>query len=137
MTPLLLDTCALIWIAAGDPISEAAEGALREAAEAGAAVCVSPISTWEVGLLVARGRLALSMPPQAWLGAFLAQPGVELAPMPVDTLVDSSFLPGTPPRDPADRIILATARAVGMRIVTRDRAMLAYARLGHAWAVEC
>lgn len=137
MTSLLLDTCALIWIAAGDPISDAASEALNEVAEQGAAVCVSPISAWEVGLLVARGRLALSMPPQAWLAAFLGQPGVALAPMPVDTLVDSSFLPGAPPRDPADRIILATARAGGMRILTRDREMLAYAREGHAWTIEC
>ncbi|HSF93787.1 MAG TPA: type II toxin-antitoxin system VapC family toxin [Thermohalobaculum sp.] len=137
MTSLLLDTCALIWIAAGDPISEEAQNALREASEEGRAVCVSPISAWEVGLLVARGRLALSMPPQAWLDAFLAQPGAELAPMPVDTLVDSSFLPGSPPRDPADRIVLATARASGMRIMTRDRAMLDYAQQGHAWAMEC
>lgn len=137
MTPLLLDTCALIWVATGEPISGAAEDRLREAAKGSAAVCISPISAWEVGLLVARGKIALSMPPQAWLGAFLAQPGVELAPMPVDTLVDSSFLPGSPPRDPADRIILATARSAGMRILTRDRAMLEYANQGHAWAVEC
>ena len=92
---------------------------------------------WEVGLLVARGRLALSMPPKAWFDAFLAQPGAELAPMPVDTLIESSFLPGAPPRDPADRIVLATARATGMKILTRDRAMLNYAGQGHAWAVEC
>jgi len=137
MTPLLLDTCALIWIAAGDPISDAAQEALREAGAEGDAICISPISAWEVGLLVARGKLALSMPPKTWLDAFLAQPGVELAPMPVDTLVESSFLPGVPPRDPADRIVLATARAAGMRIVTRDRAMLEYARQGHAWALEC
>ena len=57
--------------------------------------------------------------------------------MPVDTLVESSFLPGAPPRDPADRIILAAARSSGLQIVTRDRAILSYAEQGHAWALEC
>jgi len=134
MTPLLLDTCAVIWIAAAAPISEAAKDALCDPETP---AYVSPISAWEVGLLVSRGRLPLSMSPQAWFRAFLEEPGAELAPMVPDTLIDASFLPGEPPRDPADRVILATARAHGMRIVTRDRAILSYAKAGHAWALEC
>ena len=137
MRPLLLDTCAVIWIAAGDSISAEATEALRDASAGKTAIGISPISVWEIGLLVARGRLALSTSPRAWIATVLAQPNVELAKMPPDTLLDSSFLPGEPPRDPADRIILATARAEGMRIVTRDRAMLSYARAGHAEAIAC
>jgi PIN domain nuclease of toxin-antitoxin system len=137
MRPLLLDTCAVIWIAAGDPISDEATAALRDANAGETDIGISPISIWEIGLLVSRGRLALSTSPRAWVSTVLAQPGVTLAEMPPDTLLDSSFLPGEPPRDPADRIILATARAEGMRIVTRDRAMLTYARAGHAEAIAC
>ncbi|MEE8453683.1 MAG: type II toxin-antitoxin system VapC family toxin [Limibaculum sp.] len=137
MRPLLLDTCAIIWIAAGAPISDEATEALRDANTRGVTIGVSPISVWEIGLLVARGRLVLSTSPRAWVSTVLAQPNVALAEMPPDTLIDSSFLPGAPPRDPADRIILATARAEGMRIVTRDRAMLSYARAGHAEAIAC
>ena len=137
MRPLLLDTCAVIWIAAGAPISDEATEVLQDANARGVAIGISPISVWEIGLLVARGRLALSTSPRAWVSTVLAQPDVGLAEMPPDTLIDSSFLPGTPPRDPADRIILATARAEGMRIVTRDRAMLSYARAGHAEAIAC
>lgn len=134
MTPLLLDTCAVIWIAAAAPISDAARNALRDAEMP---AYVSPILALEVGMLVSRGRLPLSMPPKAWCRAFLEEPGADLAPMTSDTLIDASFLPGEPPRDPADRIILATARAHGMRIVTRDQAILSYARAGHAWALKC
>jgi PIN domain nuclease of toxin-antitoxin system len=137
MRPLLLDTCAVIWIAAGVEISAEAAEALRDAESEGSAIGISPISIWEIGLLVSRGRLALSASPRAWVSTVLAQPGVTLAEMPPDTLLDSSFLPGEPPRDPADRIILATARAEGMRIVTRDRAMLSYAQAGHAEAIAC
>ncbi|HUS53512.1 MAG TPA: type II toxin-antitoxin system VapC family toxin [Thermohalobaculum sp.] len=137
MRPLLLDTCAVIWIAAGAEISELAEKALQDAASESAAIAISPISIWEIGLLVARGRLALSTSPRAWIATVLEQPGVTLAGMLPDMLLDSSFLPGEPPRDPADRIILATARAEGMRIVTRDRAMLSYAQAGHAEVIAC
>jgi PIN domain nuclease of toxin-antitoxin system len=137
MRPLLLDTCAVIWIATGAKISEVAEQALRDAESGDTAIGISPISVWEIGLLVSRGRLVLSTSPRAWIATVLAQPNVGLAKMPPDTLLDSSFLPGEPPRDPADRIILATARAEGMRIVTRDRAMLSYARAGHVEAIAC
>lgn len=130
---LLLDTCALIWIAAGETISDAA----RDAVEAAARLSVSPITTWEIGLLVARGRLALTASPQAWVAAILARPEVSLSGLPPDILIGSSFLPGAPPRDPADRIIIATARAHGMRIVTRDRLILDYADAGHVEAISC
>ncbi len=137
MRPLLLDTCAVIWIAAGAAISAEATEVLRNANARGVTIAISPISAWEIGLLVARGRLALSTSPRAWISTVLAQPGVALAEMSPDILLDSSFLPGEPPRDPADRIILATARANGMCIITRDRAMLSYAGAGHAEAIEC
>lgn len=137
MRPLLLDTCAVIWMAAGAPISNAATEALRDARARDIVVRLSPISVWEVGLLVARGRMALSTSPRAWVSTFLAQPQVALAEMSLDTLIDSSFLPGEPPRDPADRIIVATAREHGMCVVTRDRVILDYAAMGHVRALAC
>jgi PIN domain nuclease of toxin-antitoxin system len=134
---LLLDTCATLWIAAGDPIAPAAEQALREAQQAGAALQVSAITAWEIGLLAARGRIALTMTPQAFFAAVLATPGVALAALTPGVLIDSSHLPGAPPRDPADRMVIATARAHGLAVVTRDRAILGYAEAGHVQAVAC
>lgn len=137
MTPLLLDTCAMIWLAAGRPVAAPAAEALSEAHRESEPVLVSPISAWEVGMLVSRGRLALSIPPRRWIERLLSRGGLRLAELPVDVLLDSSFLPGHPPRDPADRIVIATARDRAARILTRDRAILAYAAAGHASALPC
>lgn len=136
---LLIDTCALIWSAAlanGD-----AAGALDEALAAartkGAPVCVSPITAWEIGMLSAKGRLPMPMTPKAWIDRVMALAGLEWAKMPADVLLASSFLPGDLHGDPADRIIVATAREYGMRLVTRDRKILDYAAKGHVMALEC
>jgi PIN domain nuclease of toxin-antitoxin system len=62
---------------------------------------------------------------------------VRLADMSPDLLIAASFLPGKPPRDPADRIIAATARDYGCTLVTRDRALLAYGEQGHIRVLAC
>ncbi|MDX2165811.1 MAG: type II toxin-antitoxin system VapC family toxin [Deltaproteobacteria bacterium] len=137
MTPLLLDTCAAIWLAEDEPIAAAAAEALDAAARSGTSVFVSAMTAWEIGLLVAKQKIVLSMSPEAWFRCLLGVPGVALAAITVEALIASSFLPGTPPRDPADRIIAATARACGYRLVTRDRQLLAYAEQGHLAALAC
>jgi PIN domain nuclease of toxin-antitoxin system len=135
--PLLLDTCAVIWVAEDQPISKRAALALDEAHAADQFVYVSPITAWELGLLVARGRLTTIIKPQLWFERLLDVPNVRLADMSPDLLISSSFLPGKPPRDPADRIIAATAREYGYTLMTRDRLLLDYAEQGHIQAVCC
>jgi PIN domain nuclease of toxin-antitoxin system len=133
--PLLLDTCAAIWIAADEEISERTLNAINRAQETDAPIYVSPITAWEIGLLVSRGRLNLMMPPARWFSRLLQAPGLKLAMMPPDLLIASSFLPGSPPRDPADRILAATVREYDYVLVTRDRPLLEYARQGHIKAL--
>jgi PIN domain nuclease of toxin-antitoxin system len=135
--PLLLDTCAVIWITEDQPISEQAAFALAEAHAADRLVYISPITAWEVGLLAARGRLTMIVKPQLWFERLLDIPNIRLADMSPDLLISSSFLPGEPPRDPADRIIAATARENGYTLMTRDRSLLNYAEQGHIQAVCC
>ena len=137
MRPLLLDTCAAIWLAEETILSKAAKDALAIAAENRQFVYISAISSWEIGLLVARGRLPLSMEPLVWFERLLDIPGMRLANISPRILVGSSFLPGRPPNDPMDRIILATAREGGHRLVTRDKHLLAYAQDGHVQAIAC
>jgi PIN domain nuclease of toxin-antitoxin system len=135
--PILLDTCAAIWVVEDAPLSRGALDLLAAAADAEVSIYVSPISAWEVGLLVARARLKLLLTPQRWFQRLLEAPGVRLADMSPELLIASSFLPGEPPRDPADRIIVATARDCGATLMTRDRALLKYGEQGHIRIEEC
>jgi PIN domain nuclease of toxin-antitoxin system len=137
VTSLLLDTCAAIWVAEKETISERAINALNNAADRDEPVYVSMMSSWEIGLLVARERLPLSMDPLAWFERLLDIPGVRLADISPRILIGSSFLPGRPPNDPMDRIILATAREGGYCLMTRDKHLLAYADEGHVQALAC
>ena len=133
---LLLDTCAVLWLANGDDMSAASRDAIEQAAEFDR-VFVSPISAWEIATLSAKSRLALTMPVLTWFDRFLGLPGMTLAAMPPKVLVDSAFLPCDAPADPADRIIAATAREFALALVTRDRRLLAYTELGHISAIPC
>ena len=75
-----------------------------------------------------------------WIAALArvaAHPAVALAPMPPEVLIASSWLPGAPPPDPADRIIIATARHYGLAVMTRDARILDYAAEGYVRAVKC
>lgn len=100
-------------------------------------VYLSPFTAWEIGTLVSKGRLHLTLSPEVWFDALLALPGVRLAALTPKVLISSTALPGTPPSDPADRIIAATARLYGYRVITRDSKLLDYAVQGHVLATAC
>jgi PIN domain nuclease of toxin-antitoxin system len=136
MSPLLLDTNAAIWLSR-DELKASASEKLDEAARASVATWLSPITAWEVGQLVSRNRLSLGATPQRWFARILAMPNVHLAELSSEILIASSFLPGNPPSDPADRILLATARDLGATLVTRDRAILAYGESGQVSTLAC
>jgi PIN domain nuclease of toxin-antitoxin system len=137
ISSLLLDTHAAIWITEDEPLASGAIEAIDAAYRTGSPVYVSAITAWEVGLLVSRNRLSLVAKPERWFQRLLAIPGVKLADLSPDILIASSFLPGEPPRDPADRILLATARDLGATLVTRDRLLLKYGEAGQVSTVAC
>jgi len=118
-------------------MAEASRAAIRSARAANAGVYVSPFTAWEIGTLVAKQRLPLSLSPEVWFETLLAQPGMRLAPLTPQILLASTALPGTPPSDPADRIIAATARICGYVVITRDGKLLDYAEKGHILAIRC
>lgn len=134
--PLLLDTCAVIWLFNRSPLNAGARTAISEAATAGR-LYVSPFSGWEIGMLVRKRKIALTMPPRVWFSKVVDHPAITLAGLHHDILIESSFLPADPPGDPADRIVVATARQSGLTIITRDGPILDYAALGHVSALAC
>ena len=134
---MLLDTCAAIWLMARAPMSDSSREAVRQAQSANVGVYVSPISAWEIGTLVSKGRLQLALAPEIWFETLVGMPGVRLAPLSPGILFASTTLPGTPPTDPADRIVAATARLQGHVIITRDKKLLAYASEGHIRTICC
>lgn len=133
---VLLDTNAAIFAVEGT-LRPAAASLLTQKFRDGETVLLSPITGWELGLLFARGHLRAAIRPREYIRRLTSIPGIAMACLSAEVLLDSSFLPGAPPRDPADRIVAATAREHGYTVMTRDAALLAYAREGHLSAVEC
>ncbi len=134
--PVLLDTCAALWVGNRSKLRDQALAELRTASKYEGGILVSPVSAWEIGSLVSRGRLALALDPAPWFRTLLAS-GIQLASLPPEVLIASSFLPGSTLKDPADRLLAATARAVSYRLMTRDALLLTYAAEGHMHAIEC
>ena len=135
--PLLLDTCALLWSAGADGRSDRLDGHLQRARAEDLDLWVSPITAWELGNLVDRKRIGLARPVLPWFEEMVARAGLKQTELTARVLAASTELPGDLNRDPADRIIVATAREFGMRLVTRDRRILDYADKGHVMALEC
>jgi PIN domain nuclease of toxin-antitoxin system len=138
---VLLDTCAVIWLAEGERLASPALDAIIEAGLSNR-IFVSPISAWEVGMLARprQGRepaLAFEPDPQTWFARVMAGPGVAAAALTPQIGIDASFLPGEPHADPADRLMIATARRLGVPLVTRDRKIIAYSELGFVQALVC
>jgi PIN domain nuclease of toxin-antitoxin system len=134
---LLLDTCTLIFLTQKTPLAAAAVSAMQATSAGQGVTYISPISAWEIGMLVSHGRLQLLIRPQRWFANLFDAPGVVLADLSPDLLIASSYLPGKPPKDPTDRILAATARELGATLITRDRELLDYGKQGHVAVLEC
>jgi PIN domain nuclease of toxin-antitoxin system len=133
---LLLDTHCWLWAQFGqtEKFSRLGRRTLERAAQNGT-LRVSVISVWEIGLLEAKGRLSLKMPCAEWVRQSLTTPGLSLEPFTPEIAIESSRLPGEIHADPADRILIATARITGARLLTADQRLLAYGRQRHAMIV--
>lgn len=122
---IVLDTHIWIWWVQGDKrLSDTALAALDKQAESG--MGVSAISCWEVAMLHSRQRLVLPCPLDEWLSQALRYPGVRRLDLTQSYLVDSCRLPGEFHKDPADRLIVTTARALGCSLITADLKILDY-----------
>jgi PIN domain nuclease of toxin-antitoxin system len=91
-----------------------------------AGLAVSIISCWEVAKLVENRRLSLPSSVDEWIEQALAYPGVQLIGLTPRIVVESTRLPGEFHRDPADQLLVATARVHGILMATVDRKILDY-----------
>ena len=132
---IVLDTHVLIWALGDDGRLGLQARAAIEAAGEGSVV-VSAITPWVIAMLVQKGRLALADDVGAWLETVLALPALRLAALEPAIAVDSVRLPGTLHADPADRLIIATARHLGFPLLTADRAILDYGNAGHVHVID-
>jgi PIN domain nuclease of toxin-antitoxin system len=129
---LLLDTHAWLWYAEGvaNCIGPAARATI-ETARRQHRLHVSSISVWEIGMLCAKGKIALSAPVKGWLRRALAAPGLRLLDLDAETALESTQLPGSPHGDPADRFLIAVARVHDLTLATADTKIIDYAAAGH------
>lgn len=128
---LLLDTHVWLWFALGD--AERLSASVRKKIEAAAhdgKLAVAAISIWEIGMLEAKGRIALGLPCEKWVTAALALPGLRLIGLEPEIAVASSRLPGGMHGDPADRMLAATARARDAVLASADERLVEYGRAG-------
>ena len=129
---IVLDTHVLVWVMDDDAkLGPEVRRTIVEASR-GNEVGVSAITPWEIALLVEKGRLRLAREIAEWLDAALAAPGVRLLPIEPRIALDSVRLPGAFHADPADRLIVATARHWSATLITADGAIIHYAKAGHA-----
>lgn len=132
---ILIDTNALIW-ATSQPQHLGPEARVRlDQATSDRQAAVAVISFWEVGMLVDKKRIALS-DPEAWMRTVIGSGTVKVVELTPDIALAAGSLPGGIHGDPADRIIVATARALGCPVLTSDRQILAYAEAGHVAAIN-
>ena len=136
----MLDTHILVWWVTGDfsKLSPDARVHLDIEPPVGPetqdrAIMVSSVTALEIAQLVSRDRLTLAMDLSAWLAAVESIPGVVFVPVDNDIAVKSVELPGMFHKDPADRIIVATARKYGVPLITADRKIHDYPHVQTIW----
>jgi PIN domain nuclease of toxin-antitoxin system len=132
---IVLDTHALVWWgSAPKRIPARARRLIDGAIDAGDPIGVSSISIWEVAMLVERGRLELRVPVDAWIASVEAVPFLQFIPVDNRIAFRAVVLEGFPHRDPADRMILATALGLGATLVTADTRLHAFGAVKTVWA---
>jgi PIN domain nuclease of toxin-antitoxin system len=130
---IVLDTHVLIWWVDGaDKLSRTAASMIRRA-QAEDGIMISSITAWEIAMPVDRGRLTLTMDVSAWLSTVSRVRGIKFIPVDNPIAIGAVDLPGEFQKDPADRLIVATARRFGVPLVTQDRRICSYPHLKTVW----
>lgn len=131
---IAIDTHVLVWLATGarQMISKKAMKRITEELDRGE-IWVSAISAWEIAMLVERERLVLSLDVESWLGKISEIDAIRFQQVNNKIAIESVRLPGKFHTDPVDRIIVATARTMGLVLITADEKIQAYPHVNTIW----
>jgi PIN domain nuclease of toxin-antitoxin system len=123
-----LDTHIVLWLDSGDRRLHAATSTLiDECWRDGGTILLSAVSVWEIALLVDTGRIALDLTVKAWVDRFLDRPGIAVVPLDHLAAARAYPLPHLEHRDPADRLLIGTAIALGCPLVSYDERISRFA----------
>ena len=123
----VLDTHILVWWVNGDnALSTKAKKTITDTLDHGGEIVISSISAWEISMLIQKGRLLLTVDVESWLDQVAQIDGVTFYPVDNEIALKSVSLPGNFHRDPADRMIVATARKLALPLITTDEKILRY-----------
>lgn len=127
----LLDTHIWLWYSLEHPrLGKPARDAIEHSVKAGG-LAVSIMSLWGISLLESKGQITLGMSAVEWLERALQLPNLKVLPIELPIILDAHRLPGHFHSDPADRLIVATARHHRLTLITDDRKILDYGRQGY------
>lgn len=130
---IVLDTNALVWLISNTEKIPQKTRKLIDAEKVKSGIFVSSISVWEIFLSVKKGKLVLSMDVDTWLDKIEKLSFLNFIPVDNQIAAKSVMLPGQLHSDPADRIIIATAREYGAKLVTSDQKILGYRHVQSVW----
>ena len=127
---LILDTHFFIWLMEGRSELTADELKIIKQYSKKNPLLISAISIWEIAILQKKQRITLKQPTTIWVEKALESPLIVLASLTPAILCESVDLPDDFHKDPADRMIVATARIMQAKLLTRDKKILEYAKIG-------
>ncbi len=130
---IVLDTHAWIWWVTDPTRLGTKASAAIIAAELDQAIVVSSISVWEIAVKVSLGKLTLDRDIRVWIAAASMYPGLTVHPVDPSDALESTLLPGTFHKDPADRMLIALARRLDAPLVTNDAAIRRYRHVKTLW----
>ncbi|MGO9449454.1 MAG: type II toxin-antitoxin system VapC family toxin [Candidatus Binataceae bacterium] len=124
---LLLDTHIALWLDSGDDrLRQSTRALIDDCWQSGGTIFLSAVSVWEIALLVDVERITLDLPIEAWVNRFLGRPGLEAAPLEYRAASRAYRLHHLQHRDPADRLLIATAIELACSLVTYDERIASF-----------
>ena len=131
---IVIDTHVLVWWVNGSStLSTNANKAIQDTLTNGNEIIISSISAWEIAMFIKKGRLILNMDAESWLDEVSQIAGVRFMPVDNEIGIKSTLLPGEFHKDPADRMIVTTARKLAVPLVTADQKIIDYEHVTTVW----